>query len=97
VALKLFDEHRPTDKNKWRDSSTKLNDLVIYFQGSVLADLLFIIYINDLKQICKKVKINFFVDDTLLYVATSDVKEAQNIMNEELGDIFECSLGTQDK
>jgi hypothetical protein len=34
------------------------------------------------------VKINFFADDSLLYVATRDVKEAENIMK-ELGDIFE--------
>jgi inorganic pyrophosphatase len=40
------------------------------------------------------VKINLFADDTLLYVAMRDVKEAENIMNEELGHIFEwlCKL-----
>jgi retron-type reverse transcriptase len=63
-------------------SSTKSNDLGIP-QGSVLAALLFIIYINDLKKICKKVKINFFADDTLLYVATKNLKEAENIKEEE--------------
>jgi hypothetical protein len=34
------------------------------------------------------VKINFFADDTLLYVATKDLKEAENIMNAH--ECFSC-------
>jgi hypothetical protein len=44
-------------------------------QGSVLATILFIIYVNDLKRLCRKVKINFFADETLLHVATRHVKK----------------------
>jgi hypothetical protein len=55
----------------------------------VLAALLFIIYINDLKKICSHIEINFFADDTLLYVAANNVKEAESIMQEEMARIYE--------
>jgi hypothetical protein len=54
-------------------------------QGSVLVPLLFILYINDIKDVLRYSKLNLFADDTLFYIAS----EAVNRMNDDLVLIFE--------
>lgn len=57
-------------------------------QGSVLAPILFILYINDISNYCKKCNIKLFADDTMLYVA-GKVEDIQSKLNEDLKNICE--------
>jgi hypothetical protein len=53
-------------------------------QGSVLGALLFILYINEIGDVVQRANINLFADDTMIYVEHGDLKEAAEIINEEL-------------
>ena len=53
-------------------------------QGSVLGPLLFLLYINDLPNISKKLSFFLFADDTNIYYQSSDLKELEKTVNEEL-------------
>jgi hypothetical protein len=58
-------------------------------QGSVLGPLLFILYINDIKNVLRYSKLNLFADDTLLYIAADTLDEAVNRMNDDLVSLFQ--------
>uniref|UniRef100_A0A1A8B2B9 Helentron 4 helitron-like transposon replicase/helicase/endonuclease n=1 Tax=Nothobranchius furzeri TaxID=105023 RepID=A0A1A8B2B9_NOTFU len=53
-------------------------------QGSVLGPALFNIYINDIFQVCKTLKMILIADDTNLFYAGNDLNEIINIINKEL-------------
>ena len=53
-------------------------------QGSVLGPLLFLLYINDLPNISKKLSFFLFADDTNLYYESDDLLELEKTMNNEL-------------
>ena len=53
-------------------------------QGSVLRLLLFLIYINDLRNISNKLKIFIFADDTSIYFESIDLFKVAKTVNEEL-------------
>jgi hypothetical protein len=58
-------------------------------QGSVLGLLLFILYINDIKNVLRYSKLKLFADDTLLYIAADTLDEAVNRMNDDLVSLFQ--------
>ena len=58
-------------------------------KGSVLCPLLFLIYINDLSNISKKLKFYLFADDIDIYLESRDLQSLEKVMNKKLKKLFE--------
>ena len=58
-------------------------------QGSILALLLFTIYINDLPQIISNAYINLYANDTMIAVLSKDIAEIKQKVNVQLKAISE--------
>lgn len=57
-------------------------------QGSILGQLLFIIYVNDISNCLKHCKTEMFADDTAIYTETDTIEEAMEQMNEDLNILY---------
>ena len=58
-------------------------------QGSILGPLLFVLYINDIKSISKKLFTLLFADDTSAFIEGDNLHELLNILNEELNSLYD--------
>ena len=58
-------------------------------QCSNLGPLLFLIYINDLSNATKSLKLLLFADDTIAFCDHSSLAELENVINRELGYLVE--------
>lgn len=78
----LTDRYQTTKFGK--TTSSQLRNELGLPQGSVLSAILFSLFINDVKSIFQKCKVNLFADDTAIYIVGKDVDDMVEIMNSEL-------------
>ena len=56
-------------------------------QGSILGPLLFLLYVNNLPDVVTKCTVNMYADDVAIYLASKDVNEVADSLNEDLSHI----------
>ena len=57
-------------------------------QGSVLGPLLFLLYINDLRNISKVLDFYLFADDTNIYYESNSIQDLEKTINKELNKLY---------
>jgi hypothetical protein len=56
-------------------------------QGSTLGPLLFLLCTNDMPNCSKKLSFRIFADDTNIFYSSTNIREVETVMNEELTNI----------
>ena len=57
-------------------------------QGSILGPLLFIIYINDLRNVSDVLKIFLFADDTSIFYSNKDMEKVENVLTKNIKHLY---------
>ena len=57
-------------------------------QGSILGPILFLLYINDIKNASKTLKFLLFADDTSTLLISKSIQELENVYNKELSHVI---------
>ena len=68
------------------NSSSEVSSICGVPKGSILGPLLFLIYINDMLMTVK-CNLLLYVDDTCLVFQSNNVKDIENQLNEDFGNI----------
>ena len=87
MALKFFESYLSNRNQYACCNNTSSSITTIEYgvpQGSVLGPLLFIIYVNDIVNAVKDIKIRLFADDTALFIHGKDVEMIYNKMKDAL-------------
>ena len=64
--------------------SSKKNIICGVPQGSILGPILFLVYVNDLMNVSRKITPLMYADDTTLFISGTDISDLINDVNEEL-------------
>ena len=88
MAFNWFQSYLLTNRKQYvevNDASSDVLDVMCGVpHGSVLGPLLFLIFINDLPAVCKKLKFYLFADDTNTYFESDSLDPLEKTMNKEL-------------
>ena len=63
--------------------------------GSFLGPLLFLLYVNDIHRCSNKLRFYLFADDTNILYADKNLKDLGAIVNTELQNLYNWSVGSQ--
>ena len=92
TSLKWIEDYLSNRKQyvQYNNSKSAMGNITIGVpQGSILGPLLFLIYVNDLSNISKKLSCILFADDTNIFVTGKTLVEISRTINSELKNITE--------
>ena len=91
TVLKWFRSYLSNRQQKVKYNNVISDPVIVNYgvpQGTVLGPLLFLLYVNDIVKVVKQCKIELFADDTMIYISGTDLKYMEDILNNDLENIF---------